>query len=158
MIVEDFDAETRFRGGPALLRREGIVSGISVIIQGDEAPYGVLGAHTRTLRRFTRDDINFVQAAANVLAQGGIKRKAAEEALGKSEEKFREIAQRSFDMIYTCYYDRGITYMSPPAVTRILGYAPPPNSSAASAVTTSAPPCRSPNGRRHRRRWPEANR
>ena len=121
VIVEDFDAETRFRG-PPLLRNEGILSGISVIIQGDEAPYGVLGAHTRALRRFTRDDINFVQAAANVLAQG-IKRKAAEEALGKSEEKFREIAQRSFDMIYTCYYDRGITYMSP-AVTRILGYTP----------------------------------
>jgi len=121
VIVEDFEAETRFRG-PPLLRNEGILSGISVIIQGDEAPYGVLGAHTRALRRFTRDDINFVQAAANVLAQG-IKRKAAEEALGKSEEKFREIAQRSFDMIYTCYYDRGITYMSP-AVTRILGYTP----------------------------------
>ena len=121
VIVEDFDAETRFRG-PALLRNEGILSGISVIIQGDEAPYGVLGAHTRTLRRFTRDDINFVQAAANVLALG-FKRKAAEEALSKSEEKFREIAQRSFDMIYTCYHDRGITYMSP-AVTRILGFTP----------------------------------
>jgi len=121
VIVEDFDAETRFRG-PALLRNEGILSGISVIIQGDGTPYGVLGAHTRTLRRFTRDDINFVQAAANVLAQG-IKRKATEEALSKSEEKFREIAQRSFDMIYTCYHDRGITYMSP-AVTRILGYTP----------------------------------
>ncbi|KLK88959.1 histidine kinase [Methanoculleus sediminis] len=121
VIVEDFEAETRFRG-PALLRDEGILSGISVIIQGDEAPYGVLGAHTRTLRRFTRDDINFVQAAANVLALG-FKRKAAEEALEESEEKFREIAQRSFDMIYTCYHDRGITYMSP-AVTRILGYTP----------------------------------
>nr|WP_284738387.1 PAS domain S-box protein [Methanoculleus sp. CWC-02] len=121
VIVEDFDAETRFRG-PALLRNEGILSGISVIVQGDEAPYGVLGAHTRTLRRFTLDDINFVQAAANVLAQG-IKRKTAEEALKKSEEKFREIAQRSFDMIYTCYHDGGITYISP-AVIRILGYTP----------------------------------
>ncbi|MDN7012022.1 PAS domain S-box protein [Methanoculleus sp. FWC-SCC3] len=121
VIVEDFDAETRFQG-PALLRNEGILSGISVIIQGDEAPYGVLGVHTRTLRRFTQDDINFVQAAANVLAQG-IKRKTAEEALEESEEKFREIAQRSFDMIYTCYHDQGITYMSP-AVTRILGYTP----------------------------------
>jgi PAS domain S-box-containing protein len=121
VIVEDFDAETRFRG-PALLRNEGILSGISVIIQGDEAPYGVLGAHTRTLRRFTRDDINFVQAAANVLALG-FKRKAAEEALSKSEEKFREIAQRSFDMIYTCYHESGIAYISP-AVTRILGYTP----------------------------------
>ncbi|CCJ36986.1 putative PAS/PAC sensor protein [Methanoculleus bourgensis MS2] len=44
-------------------------------------------------------------------------------ALRESEERFREIAQRSFDMIYTCYADRGITYISP-AVMRILGYTP----------------------------------
>ena len=121
VIVEDFDTETRFHG-PALLRNEGIMSGISVIIQGDDAPYGVLGAHTRARRGFTHDDINFVRAAANILAQG-IERKAAEEALIASEEKFRKIAQRSFDMIYTCYYRSGIAYISP-AVTRILGYTP----------------------------------
>ncbi len=44
-------------------------------------------------------------------------------ALRENEERFREIAQRSFDMIYTCYVDRGITYISP-AVTRVLGYTP----------------------------------
>ncbi|WP_286879132.1 PAS domain S-box protein, partial [Methanoculleus sp. UBA413] len=121
VIVDDFRTETRFHG-PALLRDEEIMSGISVIIQGDKAPYGVLGAHTRMRRIFTRDDINFVQAAANVLAQG-IERRVAEEALMMSEEKFREIAQRSFDMIYTCYHEGGITYISP-AVERILGYTP----------------------------------
>ena len=121
VIVKDLMTETRFHG-PALLRDEGIRSGISVIIQGSEGPYGVLGAHTRVRRTFTRDDINFIQAAANVLAQG-IERKLTEEALVRSEEKFREIAQRSFDMIYTCYRDGGITYISP-AVTRILGYTP----------------------------------
>ncbi len=121
VIVENFDTETRFHG-PALLREEGVMSGISVIIQGDHAPYGVLGAHTRTHRGFTHDDINFVQAAANILAQG-IKRKATEKALMASEEKFRKIAQRSFDMIYTCYHRGGIAYISP-AVTRILGYTP----------------------------------
>jgi PAS domain S-box-containing protein len=45
------------------------------------------------------------------------------EGLRKSEAKFREIAQQSFDMIYTCYYDSGIAYISP-AVLRILGYTP----------------------------------
>jgi PAS domain S-box-containing protein len=47
----------------------------------------------------------------------------AEEALRASEEKFRGIAQRSSDMIYTCYHEGGITYISP-AVERILGYTP----------------------------------
>jgi|GEM_PF-606391 len=50
-------------------------------------------------------------------------RREMQNALRESEERFREIAQRSFDMIYTCYVDRGITYISP-AVTRILGYTP----------------------------------
>ena len=49
--------------------------------------------------------------------------KEMQNALRESEEWFREIAQRSFDMIYTCYTDRGVTYVSP-AVTRILGYTP----------------------------------
>ena len=52
VIVEDLRTEARFRG-PALLRDEGIVSGISVIIQGKRAPYGVLGAHTRNLLLMT---------------------------------------------------------------------------------------------------------
>ncbi len=49
--------------------------------------------------------------------------KEMQNALRESEERFREIAQRSFDMIYTCYTDRGVTYISP-AVMRILGYTP----------------------------------
>jgi PAS domain S-box-containing protein len=47
----------------------------------------------------------------------------AEEALRESEEKFRGIAQRSSDMIYTCYHEGGISYISP-AVEHILGYTP----------------------------------
>ena len=50
-------------------------------------------------------------------------RRELQNALAENEERFREIAQRSFDMIYTCYTGRGITYVSP-AVTRILGYTP----------------------------------
>ncbi|KDE56281.1 PAS domain S-box protein [Methanoculleus sp. MH98A] len=47
----------------------------------------------------------------------------ARESLEKSESQFREITQQSFDMIYTCYHEGGIAYISP-AVTRILGYTP----------------------------------
>ncbi len=50
-------------------------------------------------------------------------RKGAEEALRESEKKFRDITQRSFDMIYTCYHRDGITFISP-AVERILGFSP----------------------------------
>ncbi len=50
-------------------------------------------------------------------------RKRAEGALRKSEEMYRSITQRSFDVIVTADCDGRITYVSP-AVTRILGYTP----------------------------------
>ncbi|MDV2482135.1 PAS domain S-box protein [Methanoculleus sp. Wushi-C6] len=50
-------------------------------------------------------------------------RREMQNALLASEERFRMIAQRNFDMIFICHAERGITYISP-AVTRILGYAP----------------------------------
>jgi PAS domain S-box-containing protein len=67
VIVEDFD-ETGFSDAP-LFRKRGIVSGMSVVIHGGDRPYGVLGVHTRRRRTFTRDDVNFLQGIANILAE-----------------------------------------------------------------------------------------
>ncbi|WP_243670919.1 PAS domain-containing protein [Methanoculleus chikugoensis] len=53
-----------------------------------------------------------------------IERLQVEAALEESEEKFRGIAQRSFDLIVTSYRDDGLNYISP-AMERILGYSPP---------------------------------
>ena len=44
-----------------------MVSGVSVVISTSEGPYGVLAAHTRQRRSFTPDEVNFLQAVANVL-------------------------------------------------------------------------------------------
>lgn len=52
-----------------------------------------------------------------------IERLHVEEALERSEEKFRGIAQRSFDLIVTSYLADGLNYVSP-AMERILGYSP----------------------------------
>ncbi|MDK2916237.1 MAG: hypothetical protein PWR25_794 [Euryarchaeota archaeon] len=52
-----------------------------------------------------------------------IERLQAEAALEESEETFRGIAQRSFDLIVTSYLDGGLRYVSP-AMERILGYSP----------------------------------
>ena len=52
-----------------------------------------------------------------------IERLQVEAALEESEEKFRGIAQRSFDLIVTSYLDDGLNYVSP-AMERILGYSP----------------------------------
>ncbi|HEU5329940.1 MAG TPA: GAF domain-containing protein [Thermomicrobiales bacterium] len=77
VIVHDLRTETRF-SGPPLMTDHGVVSGITAIIHGRERPFGVLGADTTAPRTFTRDDIHFLQAAANVLATA-IERKRAEE-------------------------------------------------------------------------------
>jgi diguanylate cyclase (GGDEF)-like protein/PAS domain S-box-containing protein len=97
VVVEDLKTEKRFRGPPLLLKH-GVVSGISVMVHGRERPYGVLGAHTAKKRKFTRDDTQFLQAVANILAEA-IERLQAEEALKESEERFRSVAQSAVDAI-----------------------------------------------------------
>ncbi|HEY9608577.1 ATP-binding protein, partial [Allocoleopsis sp.] len=89
VIVEDLREETRFNG-PPLLHDHQVISGMSVIIHGQNRPFGVLGVHTTRKQRFSQDDINFLQAVANVLAIA-IERKRAEEALRHSEAKFRRL-------------------------------------------------------------------
>ncbi|HUG48135.1 MAG TPA: GAF domain-containing protein [Candidatus Limnocylindria bacterium] len=67
VIVTDLPSDRRFNR-PTLLIDHGVVSGLSVIIGDRHRPFGVLGAHTTERRLFAEDDVNFVQAVANVLA------------------------------------------------------------------------------------------
>ncbi|MCE5337518.1 MAG: PAS domain S-box protein [Methanomicrobiaceae archaeon] len=71
---------------------------------------------------FLREERSLIDTVARRLGRT-IERLQTQESLQRSETKFREIAQQSFDMIYTCYNDGGIAYISP-AVMRILGYTP----------------------------------
>lgn len=66
VVVEDLRTETRFTP-PPLLTDHGVVSGITVIIGSPVSPIGVLGTHTPVQRIFADDDVNFLQAVANVL-------------------------------------------------------------------------------------------
>jgi diguanylate cyclase (GGDEF)-like protein/PAS domain S-box-containing protein len=79
VIVDDLRTETRFRGAP-LLHDHGVVSGVSVIIGKAGAPFGVLGAHTTRPRRFSPDDVNFLQAVGNIVA-GVVQRRRREEEI-----------------------------------------------------------------------------
>jgi signal transduction histidine kinase len=67
VIVEDLRTESRF-APPPLFIEHGIVSGLSVLVGPRGNPIGVLGAHSRQKRHFTQDDVNFMQAVANLLA------------------------------------------------------------------------------------------
>jgi PAS domain S-box-containing protein len=67
VLVEDLLAEKRFTP-PPLLVDHGVVGGVTVVIGSPANPYGVLGTHTSERRAFAEDDVNFIQAVANVLA------------------------------------------------------------------------------------------
>ena len=89
VIVEDLRTETRF-SGPPLLHEHGVVSGMSVVIPTSEGPYGVLGAHTKNRRSFSKDEVNFLKAIANVLGMM-IERERTEQALQKSAKEVLDL-------------------------------------------------------------------
>jgi len=89
VVCEDLSTESRFFGARLLLDH-GVVSGMTTIIEDREGPWGILGVHTTQRRVFSKDDVNFLRVAANVLANA-IDRKRAEEALRESEERFRNL-------------------------------------------------------------------
>ena len=91
VIVEDFASETRFIR-PQLLKMHDVISGISIIIQGVSRPWGILGVHSKYKRSYSQDDVDFVQAMSNILAEA-IERKTYVEELKQSEEKFRGLLE-----------------------------------------------------------------
>src|SRR3984893_13298815 len=92
VIVEDLRTEKRFHGS-SLLLEHGAVSGISVIVHGRATPYGVLEAHTTRQRKFTPDDIHFLQSVASILAAAIERRGLEEELLSISTREQTRIGQ-----------------------------------------------------------------
>ncbi len=91
VIVQDLRTETRFNNSP-LLQQHKIVSGMSVVIHGKDRPFGVLGVHSTQAQIFSPDDINFLQAVANILSTV-IEQKQAETALQKSEKRWATLTK-----------------------------------------------------------------
>ena len=104
VIVENLAMETRF-SGPDLLIDHGVVSGMSVLISGRVHPWGVLGVHTREQRLFTKEDRDFLQSIANILADS-IERYHAESEV----RQYKYIVDSSDDAI--TLIDRDYSYLA----------------------------------------------
>jgi diguanylate cyclase (GGDEF)-like protein len=79
VVVEDFAADRRFKP-TVLLEDHSVVSGASVIIGRPGHPFGLLGAFSTAPRGFEAEDVDFLKAVANVIADA-IQRKKAEEEI-----------------------------------------------------------------------------
>jgi PAS domain S-box-containing protein len=119
VIVEDLTSETRFCA-PPILRDHGVVSGMTVIIEGAGRPFGVLGAHTSKPRIFSNDDIYFLEAVANVLS-AATTRKKSEEEMRRSESWLHNLIATTQDAVLSIDR-RGCIVLFNVAAERIFGY------------------------------------
>lgn len=118
VIVENLKTETRFEA-PKLLADHDVISGMSVIIPGKNTPFGILGAHTKEYRIFSKDDINFLQSIANILADV-IVRNSTEKELRESEEKYRTLTEQS--LLGTLIISNDRIIFANKGVSNILGF------------------------------------
>lgn len=96
IIVEDLGVDERGVSSQILLDH-GVVSGMTVVIRTKSGPWGVLGVHSSSHRAFTRNDVHFLQAVANVVTavldhervEEELRRSRAELALRVTEERLR---------------------------------------------------------------------
>ncbi len=92
VLVEDAEEDQRF-DQPTLLQEHGVVSSVAIPIRGWGRPFGMLIACDTRSRVFDRDDVNFLEGVANILAHA-LERRQAEEALATSQERLRNLAAR----------------------------------------------------------------
>jgi PAS domain S-box-containing protein len=118
VIVNDLNTETRF-SNTQLLQDHNIVCGMSIIIQGQGRPWGVLETHSTKQKIFSKNDINFLHSASNLLANT-IAHKKADDTLKSSEEKYRKLIETAQDAII-CDENGKITIWNKSA-EKIFGY------------------------------------
>ena len=119
LIIEDLRVTTRCKISPLWLGN-GAVSSLSVVIQGRVQPLGALCIAVRQGRQFDPEDVNFLQAVANVLAST-MDRARDEQALRKSEARNAAILQTALDPIITIDHDDLIVEFNP-AAEKTFGY------------------------------------
>jgi len=77
VIVTDWEHERRFEK-PQVLIPSDTRSGLCVVIEGHDRPFGVLGLQCGAPREYSSSDVDFIQSVANVLADA-IQRQSTED-------------------------------------------------------------------------------
>jgi len=95
LVIEDIANRAGLRIPPVLIDHN-VVTSMSIVIGAlDGGAWGLLGVQTTTRRRFTAEDVNFMQAVAHVLA-AAIHRETVTEALACERTTLEDrVAQRT---------------------------------------------------------------
>jgi PAS domain S-box-containing protein len=104
--IEELGAQKSFRPS-RLLQTHGVVSGVCVPIPGKGRAFGALGTHTAKKRRFRIDEVQFLQAVAQILASA-IERKQAEQA----QQRLAAILEATTDVVAMAGPDRRLLYLN----------------------------------------------
>ncbi len=91
IIVTNIYQERRFNPS-GLHQQYGLISGVAVVIRGTRQPFGVLEINDRQERYFSAEDVQFLQAIANLLGTV-LERKNVEKLAYKAEQKFKLMVQ-----------------------------------------------------------------
>jgi PAS domain S-box-containing protein/putative nucleotidyltransferase with HDIG domain len=115
VFVRDLRSESRFAPSP-LLTELGVLSAINVVVHGPKSEaLGVLGAQSRTVREFTDDDAAALQAIADVVSVGVLRR--------RSEGRLGALLQNCSDLIVVVDVRGQLVYANP-AAEAMFGFGP----------------------------------
>jgi PAS domain S-box-containing protein len=100
VVVEDIGGESRFQQS-ALLRAHAVLSGVAVAVRGDGTPYGAITVHSRRHRRFTVEEVQFVEAIAHVLGAALARQRAEQlEVRVQQEQRLEAVGELAGGMAH----------------------------------------------------------
>ena len=97
VVFENIATETRFRPPPGLTE-SGVVSGLTVHIDGELRPYGLIGGYSTRPRPFSTDDAHFLRLVANILATA-VERHRSEEIVRQAQQSAVQANNAKLDFL-----------------------------------------------------------
>lgn len=127
IIIENLREEIRFAGADQLLHH-GITSGIVLVIRNPgknktpRKPLGIFGICSREYRKFSQEDVRFLQALSNVLAWS-ILRSSSDQSLKKASDRIQDMYDNAPCGYHSLNQD-GLVIQMNTTELKWLGYTP----------------------------------